>query len=96
MKYITITFDLSEEDYEGENAENLERFLEEAGFVFDSDIGEVPSTTLIKPAEAEDDIEAIMENVVVFCRDNEIGLTNLIVTGAAAISHYLVPHVHED
>lgn len=91
MNYITITFDLTEEDFINNGVDELEKFLEEKGFVFESESGEIPSTSLIKPAKDKEDIEALMEEVINFCAGHEIGLANLLITGSAPIAHYISP-----
>ena len=88
MKYITVTFDLTEEDYESENVDNLEKFLEEKGFGFETKNGEVPSTSVVMEDNGID-IESLKEEIVEFCLANEIGLANLLVTGAAPVSQYV-------
>ena len=87
MKYITVTFDLTEDDYSSEKVDDLEKFLEDRGFVFESDSGEMPSTSVISD-KADQDIDALRDEIVEFCQSSDIGLANLLVT-SGEISHFV-------
>ena len=95
MKFITITFDLLDDNVEDDDLQDdqfdaIYDCLIDMGFL-DELAGEeyVPASVLLKEyVEGQDDIEDIRNKLLTFCKENKIELESLMVTGPAEISTY--------
>ena len=97
MKYIILSYDLSDDDFEAERDDLADEYLEDQGFDFITEEGPVPSTLFIKEDDAgEENIEEIRKGFISFCSENNLTLVNLLIAGPAPLTHYCVSEEVED